>query len=77
MAPSESQYTFKYITSAVQMECLSLVVYEIFEKNAHLIFDLECQSKFMAPYESSHMVLYMLIIQMEPLSSIVYEIFDF
>ena len=49
------------------MESLSLIVFEIFEKNAHMTFDL------MAPNESPYMISYMSTIQMEPLSLIVFE----
>ena len=54
------------------MESLSLIVFEIFEKNAQMTFDLGSKSKVMAPNERPYMISYMSTIQMEPLSLIVF-----
>ena len=55
---------------------LSLIVFEIFEKNAHMTFGLGPRSKVMAPYESPYTISYMSTIQTESLSFIVFEIFE-
>ena len=62
--------------SITQMESLSLIVFEIFEKNGRMTFDLGSRSKVMAPNESPYMIFYMSTIQMESLSLIVFEIFE-
>ena len=58
MATNESPYMISY-TSPIQMKSLSLIVFELFEKNAHLTFDLGSRSKVMAPNESPYMISYM------------------
>ena len=39
MAPNERPYMISYM-STIQMESLSHIDFEIFEKNAHMTFDL-------------------------------------
>ena len=72
MAPNESPYMISYM-STIQMESLSLIVFEIVEKNAHMTFDLGSRSMFIAPNESPYMISYMFTIQIEPLSLIFFE----
>ena len=55
MAPNESPHMISY-TFTKQMECLSLIVFEIFEENALVTFDLDW-SKDMAQNESEYMYL--------------------
>ena len=59
--------------STIQTESLSLIVFEIVEKKAHMAFDLGSRSKVMAPNGSPYMISYMSTIQKEPLSAIVFE----
>ena len=75
MAPNESPYMISYM-STIQMESLSLIVFEIFEKNTHMTFDLGSRSKVMAPNEGPYMISYVSKIQMECPSLIVFEIFE-
>ena len=51
MAANESPYLISRV-STIQMESLSLVVFEIFEEKVHLNFDLGSRSKVMTPNES-------------------------
>ena len=44
MVPNESTYMISFM-STIQMEPLSLIVFEIFVKNAYLTIDLEPRSK--------------------------------
>ena len=62
--------------STIQIECLSLIGFDIFEKITHLNFDLASMSKVMAPNESPYMIFYMSTIQTESLSLIVFKIFE-
>ena len=58
----ESKTAFKYMISymsAIQKESLSLIIFEIFEKKAHLTFDLKPRSKVITPNESPYMTSYM------------------
>ena len=41
------------------MESVSLIVFEIFEKNVYLTFDLGSRSKALAPNVSPYMISYM------------------
>ena len=57
--------------TTIQMESLSLIIFEIFEKkNTDLAFDLGSRSKVIAPKESPYMISYMSTIQMVSLSLI-------
>ena len=58
IVPNESPHMISFMPKT-QMESLSLIVFEIFEKNAHMNFDLGSRSKFMAPNERPYMISYM------------------
>ena len=64
-----------FYMSVIQIESLSLVVFEIFAKMAFLTFDLGPRSKVMTPDESLYDFLYISLIQMKSLSVIVFVIF--
>ena len=75
MAPNESQYVFS-IMFAIQIESQSPIIFEVFEKNSCMTYDLGSRSMVMAPNESPYMISYMSTIQTESLSLIVFEIFE-
>ena len=62
--------------SAIQMESLSLTIFEIFDKIAFFDRGQRSRSKVTSPNESPYMISYMSTIQMESLSLVVFEIFE-
>ena len=55
MAPKESPYMISSM-STIQLKSLYLIVFEIFDKKAHMTFDVGSRSKVMAPNESPYMI---------------------
>ena len=57
MVPNESAYMVSYV-SAIQIESLSIIVLEIFDKKACMTFDLGSRSQIVAPNESPYIISY-------------------
>jgi len=74
MVPNERPYMISYMCT-IQKKTLSLALFEMFDRNACMTFDLGSRSKVMAPTKRTYMISYMCTIQMKSLSLIVFEVF--